>query len=200
MSGAVDWPRRCIVWTFPSSGGSVRDKQLYFNWETQNWSYTERQVDYFVAAKREGLTLEEVGAIYPNLDTMTLSLDSPTFQASGRALSCFSGGELQTVDGAPLEASFTTGDMQPATGRRTFVTAITPLISEDTQAITASVGVRDRMTSTPTFTAETSQGPLGYVPLAADGRYVRGRVTIPAGVNWSDAYGLQVEHTPGGHY
>ncbi len=200
ISGAVDWPRRCIVWTFPSAGGSTRDKQLYYNWETKDWSYTERQVDFFVSAKREDMTLEEVAAIYPDIDAMTLSLDSPTFQAQGRALSCFSGGELHTVDGASLEACFDSGDMQPVTGRRSYVSAVTPLIEEDTMAVRAAVGTRDRMTSSPIFTSETAQGPLGYVPLSADGRYVRTRITIPADTTWRDAFGYQIEYEPSGAF
>ncbi|MGB1214836.1 MAG: hypothetical protein ACPG4X_15830 [Pikeienuella sp.] len=200
ISGAIDWPRRCVVWTFPSAGAEVLDKQLYYNWETQDWSYTENKVDHFVSAKRADLTLEEVAAIYPDLDAMTLSLDSPAFKAEGRALSCFSGGKLATVDGPSLEACFDTGDFQPVIGRRTYVDEITPLISEDTLGITGSIGTRERATTVPTFSPNTAQGPLGYIPVSVDGRYLRVRLVIPAGLTWSDAYGFQAHYQPSGRF
>jgi hypothetical protein len=36
-------------------------------------------------------------------------------------------------------------------------------------------------------------GPVGFAPFNFDCRYGRVRITVPAGVNWSDAYGFQVE-------
>ncbi|MGB0854954.1 MAG: hypothetical protein ACPGSI_16780, partial [Pikeienuella sp.] len=200
VNGAVDWPNRCVVWTFPSLGGTTRDKQLYYNWETKDWSYVERQVDYFVSAKREDMTLEEVAAVYPDLDAMPVSLDSTAFKASGRALSCLSGGELHTVDGATLAACFDSGDIQPATGQRTFIDAVTPLIKEDTMTVKASIGTREMMTTTPIYTAPAAQGPLGYCPVVADGRYCRVRITTEAGNIWGDAFGVQINYQPGGIY
>lgn len=198
--GGVDWANRCVVWSFPASSGEEKTHQLYFNWESNRWSVVARQLDYIVVSGRSAETLESVAVTYPDIDVMSLSLDSPLFRESGRALMGFSGNELSTLDGAALKVCFETGDFQPIVGRRAFVDTVTPLIENADANTTVSLGSRDQMISTITYTPEQAIGGIGYAPFNVDGRYNRVRVCVPAGSDWSNAYGFQVTARASGMY
>ena len=191
--GSVDFERRCIVWLFVGSDEQDRTYtgQLWYSWETDSWSNVDQAAEWIVQSARPGVTLEQLASEYPNLDTMDLSLDSPDFQASGRNLQLFSGGALCNASGATLAPKWTGGSLQLQENRRNFVEAVTPLVEADTASVV--LGTRDRMTQTLTVTPETPIGPIGFAPFNHDGRYFRVTVTIPAGVEWSQAYGYQIE-------
>jgi hypothetical protein len=90
--------------------------------------------------------------------------------------------------------------MQPAPGRRTFIRAVTPLIENDELSTTVSIGTREQMTSTPTQTAEVAIGGLGYAGVNSDGRYHRVNISVPAGDEWRNASGYQVDFSVSGVY
>lgn len=200
VQGAVDWPNRCIVWTIPTGDAGDMTHQLYFNWESGRWSVVERDVDFVFSSGRSAETLESLAVDHPDLDAMTVSLDSPLWDKGERALQGLLNGEVQSLEGSPLLALFESGSFQPETGKRAFVRAVTPLIQNDTFNTTVSIGTRDQMTSTPIFSDNTTIGPLGYAAVNADGRYHRVRVSIPTASEWSDASGFQVEFEVSGAY
>lgn len=197
VQGAADWTNRCVIWTVPDENGTIQGL-LYYNWETDWWSFVEAQVDCLFASGRDGLTLEQVAAIYPNLDTMPVSLDDPSFRAKGRSVAAFKAGVLSQLAGEPLEALFTTGEFQIAPGARSFVSAVTPLITNADESTTVSLGGRDRQIDVITYSADTPMGPLGFAPVNFDARYFRVSIKIPPAAAWTDAYGFQIEATTSG--
>lgn len=200
VQGDVDWPSRCIVWTFAAGDDDTKTHQMYFNWESGRWSVVERALDFVFASGRSAETLEQVGVRYPDLDAMTVSLDSPLFRASGRSLRGMKDGAVYDLEGATLAAKFESGSFQTASGRRTFIRSITPLVENDDLSTTVAVGAKEQMTTTPIFTGDTAIGPLGYAGLNADGRYFRTRVTIPSGSEWRGAWGFGVDYSVSGVY
>lgn len=189
--GAVDFQGRRIVWLWPAAGSDTFSDQLWYNYETNQWGYVNQALEWAVGAAKDALTLEQVSAIYPNIDAMPLSLDSPVFQANGRAMKVFSGGELSDLTGPTLGSVFQTGDLQPFVGQRSFVSEVHPIIKTD--RATVKMGVKDRMTQAFTETTEEDMGAIGYAPVSADGRYFRTIIGIPAGEEWRDAYGFQLK-------
>lgn len=200
VQGAVDWPHRCIVWTIPTGDDGGATHQLYFNWESGRWSVVERAVDFVFSSGRSSETLESLAVDYPDIDAMDVSLDSPLFRESGRALQGMRGGSVYNLEGSPLRAVFEGGSFQPEVGKRTFVRAVTPLIESDSTNTTINIGTREQMTSTPIYTDKQVIGPLGYAAVNADGRYHRVSITIPSGSEWSEASGYQVEFEVSGAY
>ena len=198
VQGSLDWEKRCVVWAVPTGTTSARTSQLWYNWETESWSHVDVDSDFLVSRSRTGLTLEQVGALYPNIDTMPLSLDSDTFKASGRTMSAFVSGALTTTTGATLEAEFIGGDLQPYVGKRTFVRSVTPLVESETQGTQVALLYRDVMSRSQSATDLETVGPAGFAAMARDARYFAVRVVMPAGDNWGEAYGYQVEYTEAG--
>lgn len=190
--GAVDWPNRCVVWTVPDENGAIQGT-LYYNWETEWWSYVLDPVDCVLTSGRDGITLEGLNAIYPSLDAMALSLDDAAFLARGRSLAVFAGGELCQLSGDTMEVQLTTGEFQIAPMRRQFVRSVTPLVTNASENTVVALGGRTKQTETITYTADSSMGPLGYCPFNFDSRYFRVTVKVPAATVWRDAYGFQIE-------
>jgi hypothetical protein len=190
--GAVDWPNRCVIWTVPDASGIIQGL-LYFNWETEWWSYVAFPVDVVLTSGRDGLSLEDVSALYPSLDAMTLSLDDAAFLARGRSLAVFVNGELRQLAGDTLECLLTTGEFQMAPRRKQFVRDVTPLVTNAEENIIVSLAGRDRQTDTFTSTGDVAMGPLGFCPMNFDSRYFRVTVKVPATALWRDAYGFQID-------
>lgn len=196
--GSVDFERRCVVWSYPAGETTAFTEQIWFNWETDQWGYVEQTTDFILSSTRGGKTLEEVALIYPDLDAMDVSLDDPVFKPSGRALVAFVNGVLSEFNGATLEAMFGSGSLQPHMGQRSFVRGVAPLIANNDGGTEVSIGYRDTMTKGYSSSTSTAIGALGYTPTNVDGRYFRVFVTIPAGEQWTDCYGFQIDHSAAG--
>lgn len=193
VQGGVDWPRRCVIWAFYGVDGSSYSQVIIYNWEQDRWSNAVIDIDCLVETTLEGLTLEEVAVIYPDIDAMSPSLDSPEFTAKGRTLSALVGGELSNFTGPALEATMETGDFQVETSRRSFVSEVWPIVENQDANARISIGTRAKPGASVMFSDDVSEGALGFAPVTADGRFFRVRMKIPAAANWGKASGLQVE-------
>lgn len=194
--GAADYQRRCIMWLIPTGADNTLTEQIWFHWDTGQWSTVEGGYQWAIEGAKGGQTLEQVAVTYPDLDAMPLSLDSATFKASGRDLQVMDDGELSTLTGSPLRPTLRTGEFQPVTGRRSFVRAVTPLITNGAPQV--AISGRSTMQAQPTLSAYVGVGAVGYAPLAVDARFFSVAVQIPGGAEWSDAYGLQIETSVSG--
>jgi hypothetical protein len=198
ISGAVNWARKAIVWSFYGIGQTSFTNHIIYNWERDKWSTAEVSIDYILEGTQDGVTLEGVAAIYPDLDAMSLSLDSAAFKARGRMLSCFISGTLYDFIGNALEATFETGDIQPETGKRTFVSGVTPIIENVDGDTKIAIATRNETGTAITYGTAVETGTMGFSAFNADGRFVRVKETVPAGANWDKASGLQIEFIPSG--
>lgn len=200
VQGAVDWRTRCIIWSYACKTGFGRfDRQMIYSWESDRWTLATLEHDWLFDTIKSGMTLEQVSAVYPNIDAMTHSLDSPVFIARGRQLSCLKAGYLCNMTGPTLEAVFETGEIQPEPGYRARVSSIALLAENQDANAWFSLGSRDLQKGAAIrWTSEKQEGRDGYAYPAIDGRYVRARVRVPEGARWSKASGLQVEYVKTG--
>jgi hypothetical protein len=193
VQGAVNWPKRSIVWAYYKVGTTTYTGLLIYAWEQDRWSHVDLSVDTLIETTIDGTTLENLDAVYPNLDTMPLSLDDPSFQPKGREFAAFVSGSLRPFDGTTLQAEFQTGDFQLEPGNRVFVSEIVPLVENTNKNSLIAIGVRDSLGDNVSFGSDIVEGPHSYCALAADGRYARIRHRIPAGSTWEKASGIQAE-------
>ncbi len=218
--GAADWENRCVVWVFAGGDGSEKTGQMWFNWETGQWSYVASEVEYVVETQQDGLTLEQVAAIYPDIDAMQVTLDSPIFQAKGRTLGAFvlgnAGGafssafssafakaqndiaEYTTITGSSLPGELVSGSIQLQSGRRNFVRGVTPLVENEDEGTQVTLHCRERMTQSIEASDTVEIGNIGFAPFNHDARYFRIGHTMPSGQRWRNAYGYQVDASPSG--
>ena len=195
VQGAIDWRTRCIIWSFSGRDAPAGyNRQIIYSWEADRWSSARISLDWVFDTIKDGMTLEQVSAVYPNIDQMPYSLDSPIFMARGRSLTIIKGGFVCAMSGDNMEATFETGEFQPDPGYRCCVNGVAVLAENSDANSRVALGGRDTFKGTPPrWTAEHQEGPDGMAHPIIDGRYVRARVVIPRGAEWERATGIQAE-------
>lgn len=195
VRGAVDWREQCIVWAFTTSeAGSGYTRQIIYSWAEDRWSTASVTVDWLFDYTEPGLSLEQVAAAYPNLDSLNISLDSPDFRSKDRGLAAIVDGEICNMTGDTASPQWETGDFQPEPGRRSCISALWPLIENQNVNTAVAVGSRATYKGDPvSWSADKTVGSTGFAAIIKDGRYHRARMSIPQGAAWDKAVGLQVE-------
>jgi hypothetical protein len=95
-----------------------------------------------------------------------------------------------------MAPTLVSGETQPAPGRRSWVRNTRPLI--DGGAATLAVGHRERLTDPVIWEPPVAVNAIGECPQRVTGRYVRYRLTMPAGETWRHLQGIEVDPVPEG--
>lgn len=196
MSSAVYPQLKVVMWAYPSvnSASGENDTILMYNWTSGRWSYARTRVDALFTNLSLGLTLEQLDALYGNLDAipLSISLDDPAFTGGVQLLGALgSDRTLGYFTGTPMEGSFTTDDFSIGPGRITRVHAIRPLVDGGTlYGSTSWKMAPDDAFATAT---ETLVDRTGSAPQRAVGRFVRFNVRIASGGGWTQAQGIEVD-------
>lgn len=198
--GAVSWENQSVVWAFyPRTNTTGFYRQIIYSWAENRWSTASLSLDRLVDNKIGATTLEDLDALFPGgLETVTPSLDDPSWGSKTRVLSAFiqdgsGNSELHILNGANLEATFETGDFQPASGRRAAVNGIYPLVENEDQNTEAALITREYKGGTETTGAQTAINSAGFCPVRGDGRFIRAKMMVPASATWANAQGVQAE-------
>jgi hypothetical protein len=196
ISSAIDSSRKLYIVAFPSTNSSIGapDTLLIYNWTVDRWSRAELGVDILCRMMNKlGQTLDSLDTIYPNLDTMPLSLDSVLLSGSPLAkLGAFGFDKrMAFFEGGNLAAEIDSIEAQVTPGSRTFIGAIRPLVDGGTLAV--RVGTRERSNEPVAWSADVSQDAVGSCLLRSSARYHRARVKIDADGQWNHAQGIDIE-------
>ena len=196
---AVDYRNRCIWWNFFTEGASSRQRQLIWSWEQNRWTAASIAADWLFSARVGGTLVDAVPFGDTIVDSIEDMIDAARFQDGDRVFSGFSGESMQNANGAPVEASWETGELQPVAGYRAMVRGAAPIVEGNAATAAISVGVRLNLTSEAvSYCPESTPGAQGFAPLRKDGRYIRARMRIPAGTAWAKASSVQVDYVQGG--
>lgn len=180
---AVNYDKRCIVWNFYPNGQTTYGRQIIYNYEQNRWSYSAMDIDHLVPFKFIATHVEGE----PRKNLILAGFQDDSGDSSFRVL-----------DDDNLEAVLTTGEAQLIPGQHSFVREVYPMVENTDQNSAVQIGVRDRPGEDVTYTAEVSEGPHGYCPVNASGRFFRTRLRIPAGTDWDKMQGVQIEATATG--
>lgn len=196
ITAAADPLRKLVVFSFVSADAtdaSHPDTLLFYHWVSKEWAYAKIQHEIVFPALSQGLTLEGLSAIYPNIDTLVpFSLDSSVWAGGSAYLGMFSTAhQLATQTGPNLAALIETGDMEPVKGKRSLITNTLPLC--DTSAATVLMRSRERFADTVVNTNSSDMMNNGDCPLLSEGRFHRAQLSIPAGIDWTYATGIDVD-------
>lgn len=136
------------------------------------------------------------GVVAGSVDEMTVSFDDYSI-ATLPSIAAFDGTHaLGFFSGDALEAEVETAE-QSLTGRRLVINGVWP----DTDADTVYGSVVTRDTRHATVVTEGSENVMnddGFIALLDEGRYVRGRLRIPAGTAWTYVRAMEPDFTQGG--
>jgi hypothetical protein len=195
MTASADPANKLVIWSFVSTDAANAtnpDTLLFYNWNNQEWSYAKVNHEMLFPALTVGLTLEQLSALYPNLETVPLSLDDRAWTGGASILAAFdTTHNLANFGGAPLAASLTTADFEGVEGKRSIIVNTRPL--SDASSMTVTCESRERFADTVVNTAAATMQSNGDVPLLSSGRFHRLKLDIPAGANWTFMNGLDVD-------
>ena len=185
----IDWPSESIVWAFISRGGSGFDRFIRYSWGQNRWAEGELAVDRFVDTSGGGLTLEQIGAIYPDLEAVPFSLDDPRWSARFRVLAAYRNNDFAVFSGPSLAARIETGEFQPVPGRRVFASRAR-MLGEGAQLwkVAPATYQNDRQSNFGPF---RGAGVAGWAPMRADGQSMRIACIADAGTDWRTVQGVQ---------
>jgi hypothetical protein len=197
-----------VFWAYPGKGNTngTPNRVLAYRWDLRRWSILDLACEYMVRLLSVGYTLDQLYTILgysfdgppaSSAPALPAPLDSRVWTGGLVLLGLFdTGHRLNYLTGPNLAATVDSGELQPFPGRRALITGARPWVDGGIPSI--AIGKRDRMTDPVVFTAPSAMNSFGTCPLRTTGRYLRTRVTLPAGATWTNLVGLELDAEPRG--
>jgi len=201
IRSAIDHVNKVYYVSYPSNASATGtpDSILVYNFNIDRWAKFNFGADFLwnmYAAL--GTTLEELDAIYPDLDAMDVSLDSEIFQSSPiKTFAAFTSDKrLAFFEGDALQAVIDTVEAETNPFGQAEIDRIIPYIDGGT--IACLLGRRNRLNDTMQFSAQSQQDSFGDIyfrePAA---RFHRARVVWTPGEG-THAQGIEFQAIPAG--
>jgi hypothetical protein len=191
MSTAVDVKNNLVSWAMP-------DRMFIYNWVLDRWSVIEQPSTIIFSGYSRAVSIDEIDALYGNIDSPMPSLDSEEFKGGDPRFYVFNDlFEMGTFSGPAMAASFTLGDQEITPGREARINAVRPL-TDATAGLTARFLSRKRLGDVVTENAYSSLRDNGELPVREVGRYSRAGLDIAASTDWTFAQGMDCTAAAGG--
>jgi len=132
------------------------------------------------------------------IDALPAPLDSPVWTGGAVNLGAFdTAHKLNYFNGPNLAAIVDTGEREPFMGRRAVIGGeCRPLVDGGTPSM--AIGRRDSLQGAVNFSRAVAVNSLGYCPQRTTGRYIRSRITMPAGAVWTNLWGAHLDASDAG--
>ena len=188
ISIAVDPVSKVVMVAYPTGGGGLNNKILFWHWPDNRYSYAVQDCEILYNHYSLGIGLDSITG---TLEGQTLSFDSAAYQGGNLSVGAFdSSHRLSFFDGLTLEATMVTSEGQLNENGRAQVQNVIPLI--DTSSATIAMGTRERQGDAVVYGQAVSQRANGRCPVRSTGQYHRAKMVVPAGATWSYAQGVDV--------
>lgn len=189
--GAADPRSSLAFWAYKSVNGTEGQFDMILCYDKNLDRFTPLKVagEYLLPLAQPGLTLEALGLLYPNLDSMTQSLDSFASAATPEIAVFSPSNVLSFFRGPNLEARLETAE-QGTDGRRIKFKGFRPIT--DAPSVFGTASMRETPQAVPVFTDESAINPeTGRCDFVISTRYSRAQVRIPEGTDWSFIAGIE---------
>lgn len=189
MWAATDPKRSLFFWGNPGAPGTI----WVYNWVLDRASTITLPFVGFFAGYESSLTLEQVSALYSNIDTMPYSLDDPRFQGGDPRL-YFAGpdGTIGALSGPNLKAALEFGWAEFNPGQVTRMRGVWSG-GDATSGVTITVDARQRIGDGEEVRSHGAMQASGRIPLRARGRFMRLKKETAAGTDWTFDPGVELE-------
>jgi hypothetical protein len=204
VQGTWDPSRKLILWFYHGQGNSgLFNRCIVYNWELARWSLvdlTPIPVEWVEAVSYStgGYNLDQLD-VFGNLEQLQFSFDSLAWTGGNPLVAWFDGSHTQNfLTGPSMAATIVTTESQLFPDRRARITGVRPLHDA---LVPANVEVITRETLRQGSAVSQGVIPeniLGNCPQRCTGRYVRFRMTLPAGANFNFLQGVDVAARPEG--
>lgn len=190
LYSAVD-PTNTLVWWFlPGVNGLV----LIYNWTLQEWSYARVSNDGVFSGYTSSTDTDGTGIT--NIDGESGTLDDPKWSGGAPRLFTVQGGQIGTLEGAPLQARINMGFVEFTKDRVSRIRSFRPV--GDMTTASCVLDCRQRLGDSESLKTCEAVRESGIMPVRASGKYIATRLTIPAGHQWSYIRAFEYELEAGG--
>jgi hypothetical protein len=205
ISVGIDYQRKLIAWACPMGSSQLPNEMLIFSVQDGRWTHEDINLEFLFDSPAEPETIDlDNGFWDQSIDSppvSTFDIDSGVFDDRRVRMAAWqpTNHRLGFFTGTPRMATIETQEFEPAPGRRALVTEVWPLGDMPQGAVTASVGYRRALPGEAVaYTSSSAMNRAGFCPQRVDARFMRGRLAIAAGTNWSRMEGIHATSTPSG--
>lgn len=192
ITSCIDFENSLYIVGWPdSSDAGTPGNVFFYHWPSGRWTRAEVTHDLlYNGASGAGVTVEGWDTLFATLDDMNISIDDPSLAAAAKFVpaSFTTAKKYATFGGATLEAIIETQEAAMMGQSRAQLTGVRPLVDGGSPSV--SVGVRDTQQATVTYGNDVSINTYGFCRMRVTGRYLRGRIKVPAASTWTHAVGL----------
>lgn len=191
---AVDPQNKLVMWGVPGTPGTM----WIYNFELDRWSTAELSFKGLFPGFTTSLGLEEVSALYPNIDTMPYTLDDPRWSGGNPKLYLVDAdNKVGTLAGDTLAVQLDMGFAQFTPGYRARVRSVRP-VTDATSGMTLVLDAKARLGDAVSLTTESTLRASGIMPIRASGRYISTSLRFAAGTDWDYIQGIEIDAEQGG--
>jgi hypothetical protein len=186
MYATIDPKNHIVIWAMPG-------KLWIYDYHLDRWTTSEQPLKAALAGFTAGVSLDELDAIYGDLDAMgSISLDDARFKGGAPLLLLVnSSDEVGTLTGDNLAPLFELPLMEPVQGREIRLSEVRPL-TDATANVAIQINQRRRLGDTGVTATFEDMQSNGDIPCRASGRYLGFTVTIAEAEPWSYFQGLDL--------
>lgn len=196
VTSSIDPENNVYVVSFPnnSSTDGTPNELLIYNWVTDKWSHVlpgNHEIIYNALTAKQW-SLEDIGAVYPDIDQLPYSLDSTIWSGTGRLLlGSFDINHKGTLANGPtLQAIVDSTEFQPIDGERSFLRSARPLIEGSSAIIAMKSGIRNHLYQAVDWSSNLSINLSGKASMRRNARYHRLRIKVAYGSQWNHILGI----------
>lgn len=195
MSAAVDPLRGLLFAAVPSSNPT--SQVFVYSFGLKRWTTAPITAERIFPALSQSINLESLDAIYGNLDSIPVSLDSTLFRGGYPLLLLFNGSHaLGTLSGPPIAATLRGPENAIFGTMGTRMTEVLPLSDAGNVAVT--VYGRNQLSDTQTAKSFTGRTRRGRYKGRFNYAYSQVQLMIPAATAWTFCQGVETTEVQGG--
>lgn len=145
VTAAYDYANKCVRWSYPnfSATNGVPNRAIIFSTVDGRATNCDDTMELIFASVTDGYTLDQLDAIYGNLDSIPGSLDSPVFQGGSNTLMGFgSDHKIGTYTGSASVARFETAEYDYNPMGYMFIRGIRPRVTGNPTGLTVAISSR----------------------------------------------------------
>ncbi|MCP4410085.1 MAG: hypothetical protein GY807_20540 [Gammaproteobacteria bacterium] len=196
VAGVNDPVQKIVWWRFTDVSDTAY--LLGYDWQLDRWCYADSNVSMLTPMVSAGTTLEGLDATYPDLDAMTVSLDSRLFKGGVPIFGGFTTDyKLGFFDGQNRAAELYSAQVEINPNQHTFVNGCR--VYTDADSYTVCIGGARYHGESITFGSPVSpESRTGISPMRKEALLHQFKLNIAAGAAWDHAYGIGPKSVPAG--
>lgn len=146
VTAAYDYSNKCVKWSYPnfSATNGIPNRMIVFNTVDQRATNVDDTMELIFPSVSDGYTLDQLDALYGDLDSIPGSLDSPVFQGGANTIMGFGDDHtLGTFSGVALTARFDSAEFDFNPFGYMFVGGVRPRVTGNPTGITVALSNRE---------------------------------------------------------